>query len=392
MRHIALPLPSTTRVIRWPLWRVALGVAALALLTVVVGTHPGRTAVRTLFFLPEMFPSPLVRPLTWISAAPRCDELTIPYADTAADSDVCYPPGAGQRGGIVMTLGVHPLDRHDPFLVRLTDALARMQIVVLRPESPDLTAGRIVPREIDGLVAAYQTLEAEPYVDPRRVGFVGFSVGGSVATVAAADPRIRDRVRLVNSFGAYYDPFSVLHAVASARVHYDGVDQEWTPHPWSVHVFAEQLVATMPPGDERDYLAAVLEDAEAAGPPPAPLTPLGQHIYGLVVEGEPVDGDALLAVLPAETRDVFIGVSPAAHVADLRATMYVMHDVGDTLIPYTESRALVAHLPPDVPREYVEFHIFQHVTPRSPAELLGFLPELVTLYQHLYMVFLVLTE
>jgi len=380
------------RLVRWPLWRVALGVAALAVLLVVVGTHPGRTAVRTLFFLPEMFPNPLVRPLTWVSAAPRCDEITIPYADTAADSDLCYPPGAGQRGGIVMTLGVHPLDRHDPFLVRLTDALARMQMAVLRPESPDLTAGRIVPREIDGLVAAFQTLEAEPQVDPKRVGFVGFSVGGSVATVAAADPRIRDRVRLVNSFGAYYDPFSVLHAVASARVHYDGIDAEWTHHPWSVHVFAEQLVATMPPGDERDYLTAVLDDAEAAGPPTAPLSPLGQLLYGLVAVGEPVDGDALLAVLPAETRDVFAGVSPAARVGDLRATMYVMHDVGDTLIPYTESRALMDHLPPDLPREYVEFHIFQHVTPRSPVELVGFLPELVALYRHLYTVFLVLTE
>jgi hypothetical protein len=393
----ALPRPVAVRG-RW--WRTARARVALALLAVVLGialawttgTHEGRTAVRTLFFLPEMFPGTPVRPLTFISAPPRCEEVAYRYADTEAVGDLCYPSGGAPVGGVVLTLGVHPLDRYDPFLVRLHDGLARTQLAVLRPSSPDLTTGYIAPREVDGLVTAFELLEAHPAVDAGRVGLAGFSVGGALSTVAAADPRIRDQVRLVYSFGAYYDALSVLGAISDHTVQADGELRPWTPHPWSVHVFVEQIVRQMADSPERDYFLAWLADAESAGPPPDPLSPIGTMLYRLLTEGERVDGAQLLAALPPTTRDTFRLLSPAATVADLRAPMYVMHDVGDTLIPFTESRALVAALPPTTPRRYAEFHMFEHVTPRDPGEVLGSLNEVAELYQQLYAVFLALSE
>jgi acetyl esterase/lipase len=227
-------------------------------------------------------------------------------------------------------------------------------------------------------------------VDPTRVGLAGFSAGGALSTIAAADSRIRDEVRLVYTFGAYYDARDVLGAISDGRIRADGVDEAWRPHPWSVHVFVEQVVYALPPGEERDYLAAALADPEAAGPPPIPLSRLGEMLYALAVEGQRVDGAALLAALPADTRETFRRLSPATIVDDLRAPVYVMHDVGDTLIPYTESRRLVASLPADVPRRYDEFHMFQHVTPRAPGEMLGSLGDFVALYQQLDAIFLAL--
>jgi acetyl esterase/lipase len=357
-----------------------------------VATPAGRTAVRTLFFLPAMFPQSPVLPLGLISGAPVCEEVTLRYADVEAPADLCAPPSGGPHGAIVLTLGVHPLDRHDPFLVQVTDALVRTGLVVLRPASPDLAAGIIAPREVDGLVAAFKALQARPEVDPARVGLAGFSVGGALSTVAAADPRIRDQVRLVYTFGAYYDATDVLGAISDGQVKADGAAEVWTPHPWSVHVFVEQIVYALPPGAEKEYLAAALADSEAAGPPGFPLSPLGQMLYDLAVEGKRVDGAALLAALPATARETFYRLSPASFVADIRAPLYVMHDVGDTLIPYTESRRLVASLPAGVPRRYDEFHMFQHVTPRAPEELLGSLGDLVALYQHVNAVFLALSQ
>jgi hypothetical protein len=379
---------------------IAALVLTLGLLAPLVGTHPGRTGIRTLFFLPEMFPNTAARPLTLISAPPVCEELALPYADTAAVGDLCYPPGPGPYGAIVLSLGVHPLDRHDPFLVRLTDALARTELAVLRLQSPDLSAGRIAPREIDLLVAAVHTLQAHPRVDPTRIGLAGFSVGGALSIVAAADPRIRDDVRLVYSFGGYYDAFSVLRAITSGQIHADDGEHPWTPHPWTVHVFAEQIVDALPAGPERAYLADSLAEANATGDEPQPeqpeaapaLSPLGQMVYTLAVDGGRVDGHALLAALPPTARATFTEVSPAAHVAGLRAPLYLMHDVGDTLIPYTEARQLVASLSPEVPREYAEFHMFEHVYPRDPRELVGFAPDLLQLYRHLHAVFLSVTE
>src|SRR5262249_22694433 len=155
MRYFAVPRPRAARPLRWSTSSVvaatlALGLAALAI--VVLGTHAGRTAVRTLLFLPEIFPGTPVRPLTWIAPAPRCGDLVIVYAELEAPADLCQPAGGGPHGGVVLTLGVHPLDRHDPFLVRLTEGLARMDLAVLRPSSPDLTVGHITTREVDGLV------------------------------------------------------------------------------------------------------------------------------------------------------------------------------------------------------------------------------------------------
>jgi hypothetical protein len=375
-----------------PLALAAIALVLLTLLVALTGTPAGRAGIRALFFLPAMFPGSPLLPLNLVSSAPRCEEITLRYADVEAPADLCYPPSSGTHGALVLTLGVHPLDRHDPFVTQVTEALVRTDLVVLRPVSPDLTAGIIAPREVDGLVAAFQALQARPEVDPTRIGLAGFSVGGALSTVAAADPRIRDQVHLVYTFGAYYDARDVLGAISDGRVRAAGVDEEWTPHPWSVHVFVEQIVYAMPAGAERDYLAVALADPDAAGPPAFPLSPLGQMLYALAVEGQRVDGAALLAALPPDARDTFERLSPATVVDDLRAPLYVMHDAGDTLIPYTESRRLVASLPPDLPRRYDEFHMFQHVTPRAPGELLGSFGDLMALYQHLDAIFLALSD
>ena len=46
------------------------------------------------------------------------------------------------------------------------------------------------------MVRAYETLASRPEVDPDRIGIAGFSVGGSLALLAAGDPRIAERGRL----------------------------------------------------------------------------------------------------------------------------------------------------------------------------------------------------
>lgn len=378
---------------------VALVLALALVVLLLVGTHAGRTAVRTLLFLPDMFPGAPVRPLTWITPPPRCEEVEVRYADTATVGDLCYPAGGAREGGVVLSLGVHPLQRDDPLLVQVQDGLVRTQMAVLRLQSPDLSAGRIEPREIDALVAAFALLRAHPEVDPARVGLAGFSVGGSLSLVAAADPRIRDLVALVYSFGGYYDALAVLDAIAARRISRDGLLAPWEPHPWSVRVFAEQLIHALPDeaAEEREWLLARLHTPEAAEPLPpeevrAQLSQLGRLILLLLEAEGPVDSEALLAALPDPSRARFRYLSPATHLAQLRAPVYLMHDVGDRLIPHTESRALAAQLAPELLARYDEFHMFEHVMPRDPAALIQFVPDLVALYQHLYAIFLLLTE
>ena len=133
-------------------------------------------------------------------------------------------------------------------------------------------------------------------------------------------------------------------------------------------MFAEQIVAALPAGEEQDYLTALLSRGRQRPDPPDTLSPLGAMVQSLLA-GEAVDGDALLAALPEETRAAFARLSPATTVASLEAPMYVMHDVGDHLVPYTESRDLVNNLPPEVLQRYAEFHMFEHVYPRDPTQI-----------------------
>ena len=45
---------------------------------------------------------------------------------------------------------------------------------------------------------------------PDRVGILGISAGGSLAVIAAADPRIQHRVGFITLFGGYYDATTLL--------------------------------------------------------------------------------------------------------------------------------------------------------------------------------------
>ena len=64
--------------------------------------------------------------------------------------------------------------------------------------------------EIANLVAGFRSLRELEYVDARRLGLAGFSVGASFALVAAADPTIADDIAFVNAFGGYYDTADLM--------------------------------------------------------------------------------------------------------------------------------------------------------------------------------------
>lgn len=75
---------------------------------------------------------------------------------------------------------------------RLARALAARGIASLRIDfrgwgtSAGEMADTTVEREVEDAVAGYAALGSHPTVDPQRVGIVGFSLGGSVAMLTAA--------------------------------------------------------------------------------------------------------------------------------------------------------------------------------------------------------------
>jgi dienelactone hydrolase len=62
------------------------------------------------------------------------------------------------------------------------------------------------PGDVHNIALAYEWLIAQPYVDSDKSGLLGTCVGGSFALMAAASPRIREKV----SFLAVYAPYSSM--------------------------------------------------------------------------------------------------------------------------------------------------------------------------------------
>ena len=159
------------------------------------------------------------------------------------------------RPAVVLFVGIDTPRDYGP-LVRLADGLARGGAVVLVPETPRLLDWRFDALEADSLVVAFEYLAQLPAVDDERIGFAGFSVGGSLALLAAADPRIQDRLAYVHAFGAYADAGELLAAATTQRVPATG--EPWVPDGVTRKVLQLKLLDWVTNEDDRAALTAVL--------------------------------------------------------------------------------------------------------------------------------------
>jgi hypothetical protein len=112
-------------------------------------------------------------------------------------------------------------------------------------------------------------------------------------------------------------------------------------------------------------------------------------LVGELIEGTTRErAQELIDHLPPAMRQSLDEVSPSTYLQQSRTRLYAMHDVGDTFIPFTESRHLVAAAPRGIVQRYTEFSIFSHVIPDRPVPWLTFLPDLGKLFWHVHAVLL----
>jgi acetyl esterase/lipase len=330
--------------------------AALAGAALIVGVlfwHPARVAVQALVLLPALFPNAPVDPLTTLTAQPTRTEHHFPYAGGFVDADIYHPADGGRHGAVMLLLGAGDLPRSD-LAVRFAEALARLGVVVMMPNTAGMLAERLTFDEVDAVRAGVNQLRAQPDVDPERIGLVGLSASGGLSIVAAGQPDLRDEVRFVNSFGSYYDATQLLLDVASRSIEVDGKVLPWQP---------EQRT--------QDVVEIALHD----GPPSAAVDEL--------LAGTTRDrARELIAQLPPETRAKLDQISPSTYLDRVKAHLYLMHDVDDPFIPYTQSRALNAAARPGLVDRFTEFSIFSHVIPDRPVPWQTFVPDLWRLYWH----------
>ena len=340
---------------------------------------PARAAVRTARLLPAFFVGLPIAPEAWGRDAPLVSVEPIEAASGAAFLHIYRPP-AGRHPALLLSLGVNPAPADDPRVVRLMGGLARSGLVAVLVQSAALDNDLITAEAPDLLVRAFERVEGRADVTPGRIGFTGFSVGAGLVSVAAADPRIRDRVTLVEAFGGYFNVEDLVAAATTGTIRDGEALLPWPPDPLVRSVVTKNLVAAVPEPSRRETIDAALNGDAAA------LAALDGHaraVYDVLTNTDPARAAALYARLPAAQREGLHFVSPAAHIDGLVAPVFLMHDRGDELIPYVESRRFRAALREAGRSPYAsEFDIFKHVDPTRGGKPLVVARDMVKLFMH----------
>ncbi|MCS7002186.1 MAG: hypothetical protein NZ518_04980 [Dehalococcoidia bacterium] len=328
-------------------------VAVIAIVVALVVAPPVAAHGRTLLTLADLVPIAPTSPLALITSPPGRATVTLQSPAGPVIMDLWQPDRAVARPAIILAMGVRSKPEDRPILFRFAETFARQGFVVAWPRHERLDQLATTIEHPATFLTAFEALAANPAVDPKRISFIGFSVGASIATVAAADPRIADRVRAVVFFGGYFDLLDFLWSVAAERYLVDGQLVVWNRDA-GLDGFARDIaldigaVAALPLLDTPDTVT------------PARLRPS----------------------LTAADRTILQRYNPADHVGNLRAPMFILHDRGDHFVPFVESERLAAALPPTTPRTLLVVDLFEHVQPG--AVTLATARDLVALYGFLY--------
>jgi len=243
--------------------------------------------------------------LSMLTDPPTRRPLALP--GTAADLYLHAGLDAGRP--LVLAHGFAPEGKDDPRVRDAAGLLARAGFDVAVPTIPGLTRGRLGSEDVEPVVGALAARDG-------RTVLVGVSVGAGPALLAAADPRVRERVSAVLSLGGYASAVEVLRFWLTGAYAYEGVRGRVEHDPELVRMFLRANADRLDPASRATLEAA---DREAAG--------------------------RLLDAPPPDLRRYLDALSPIRVASGIGARLILVHGRADSAVPYTESLRLAAARP-----------------------------------------------
>ncbi len=359
---------------------IVLSIVATAF--VLYWTPQVKATLRSIGFVAQVLPTVPIKPSEWVTATPERREISYSLDNGGTGvADLYIPAGEGKHSALLFFLGVNPAGKDDERVVNLGNAVARTGIAVMIPWSERMAQRRVTEQEADDLVRGFEHLRSLDMVDENDVGMAGFCVGASLMIVAAQDERIRDDVKVVNSFAGYYEAEDLIASVVSGRRFYDEDSRPWEPDILSVRVVRTHLLESVDDPAERAALAAVIENNAA---PPSDLSPDARLVYDILNAPDLETARDLIDHLPPGSLETLHRISPSTNIDSLKAKALVMHDRQDRLVPSEESRRLVDALRSRGDVHYTEFSFFNHLDPSTRVGNLELAREGAKLFLHIY--------
>lgn len=378
----------------------AVFVAAWVLLWNIRETRSGMITV--LVFQDLLLDTP-AGPLRVLGGDPMRQEVFVyaPKGRGEVPADVYVPAGNGRRGAMIISVGAAQKIRDHPGVIRFANTFSRAGIVVMIPQLYYPYRESTLPDDVEELVdafgtnieevvASFQWLREQPYVDPERVGIFGVSAGGGVGLIAASDERIRKDVHFVTALGTYFDMVDLINSITTESISYDGWTEPWEPRVKAVRVLYRSIISFLPDGDDREVLTRIFVEEEAAAREELwRLSEKGMEIYGAFEDKDP---DRILGfwseVSPRDV-DTLRDISPSKYVANLHAELFIMTDRSDPYIPFVESRRLRDAAAGNGNQiHYAEFDFLNHVEPSSPSNPIVFLTDLLKVLYYSWLLML----
>jgi pimeloyl-ACP methyl ester carboxylesterase len=344
--------------------RAALVIAVLILLaaSMLLWVRPLATHGKVLLLLSQELPFIPVKPLQLLTAAPIHEQLRLDSERGPVLADLFLPArGFGAEAprsqpAVILAMGVKTSERDRPIMLSFARTLARLGFVALWPRSEALDAGVSLPEEPATFVSGVRYLRELDQVDPDRISILGFSIGASVALVAASDARIADGVPALIFFGGYYDIFSYIASIATRSIVVDGQVVPWEPHE-----------------DVAGHFHQILENKRAYGL---------LRIFGAATRDE---AELVLRSVPPTEVAELQRYSPAEHLGALAARLFVLHDRGDRFVPYVESLTLRRAAPDALVGAFLLTDLFEHAQPKEGLSWQA-LADIVSVYRFAYAV------
>jgi len=383
----------TTRFFRRYWLAFAIVIVFVAMWVVLWNIRYSRVGITTVIIVPDLFGSP-VSALKMVGEEPVREEvwLNVPKGRGMLVADVYRPKDGDVHGGMVISVGAAPKIREHPGVIRLSRTAARAGMVVMIPQLYYPFHENVLPEDVQGLVtafgtnveeiiASYQWLYEQPYVDPDRLGIFGASAGAGIALVSASDPRISQQVDFFASLGTYYDLVDLISAITTDTIQYEGHTEPWDPWLTSVRVLYNSVISYLPDPRDRDILTRIFVDEDdSARLAVGRLSPRARDIYDAFEARDPERILAFWGDVSPQDVATLRKVSPSSSVQALDADLFIMHDRSDPFIPYVESRRLRDATTGNGHRVYfAEFDFLNHVEPKNPSNPISFMADMVKL-------------
>ena len=261
------------------------------------------------------------------------------------------PPGVSDPPAIVLVHGVHYKGIEEPRLLKFSRSVAAQGFAVLTPEISELADYHVDPRSIDTVGASLVYMSHR--TKSGKVGLMGMSFGGGLSLIAAADPLWADMVSVVVAVGAHDDvPRASRFFAHQPTAFADGSTTTIRPHDYGATVLVYDRVGDFFPKEEEETARSALrhwlreEQAEARADA-AKLSPASRKKAEALFDGRFAEIDPELLAEIGKNEAEMAKVSPHGHLGGMKASVFVLHGEGDTVIPASEA----SWLSQDVPKE-----------------------------------------